>query len=116
MPDDSTSDFAGTLPYASEIFGVYQPLAGWLGRRATGDVAQSIRSKSNQHPLELSLLETMFAGSEARLARNPVLEAVVKETGTKNQGVLSPVGLVTLFREYFFEFDNSYVFRAVTCG
>ena len=28
------ADFAGTLPYASEMFGVYQPLAGWLGRQS----------------------------------------------------------------------------------
>ena len=27
------SRFRGTLPYASEIFGVYQPLIGWRSRR-----------------------------------------------------------------------------------
>ncbi|WP_240690246.1 hypothetical protein [Bacillus sp. 007/AIA-02/001] len=47
-------DFTGTLPYASELFGVYQPL-------------------------------------------------FVEATPT---GVLLPFGLVNLFREYFFEFDN----------
>src|SRR5262245_8435391 len=27
------SDYRGTLPYASELFGVYQPLLGWRSRR-----------------------------------------------------------------------------------
>ncbi|MER5338475.1 hypothetical protein [Micromonospora sp. NPDC002717] len=29
------SDFKGSLPYASEVFGVYQPLAGWFGTQNT---------------------------------------------------------------------------------
>ncbi|MEH0628558.1 hypothetical protein [Streptomyces stelliscabiei] len=29
------SDFRGTLPYASEVVGVYQPLKGWLGALST---------------------------------------------------------------------------------
>ncbi len=39
------SDFSGTLPYASELFGVYQPLAGWLGRQAV-DRAARVRTRS----------------------------------------------------------------------
>ncbi|EEM86178.1 hypothetical protein BK749_11410 [Bacillus thuringiensis serovar vazensis] len=52
-------DFAGTIPYASELFGVYQPLAGW-------------------------------SSCLSPAASN----------------VLSPIGKVNLFREYFFEFDT----------
>jgi len=29
------TDFAGSLPYANEAFGVYQPLAGWLSQQST---------------------------------------------------------------------------------
>ena len=36
------ADFIGTLPYASEIFGVYPPLAGWLDRRTTQRVANTL--------------------------------------------------------------------------
>jgi len=64
------TDFTGTLPYASEIFGVYQPLAGWQGTQS------------------------------AALA--PALAA---STPSAN-GILSPIGLVDLFRQYFFEFDT----------
>ena len=89
-------DFAGTLPYASEVFGVYQPLAGWLGRRITQNLVRpSIWG-------DRSLLEE-FAG---RQVENQFLPEIVRQTGQQSLAVLSPVGLVTLFREYFFEFDN----------
>lgn len=68
------TDFAGTLPYATELFGVYQPLAGWLGR------------------------------SSAQV--RPALESAPRELLPAAAGLLSPVGLVNLFREYFFEFDT----------
>ena len=32
------TDFVGALPYASEMFGIYQPLAGWLGQQSTARV------------------------------------------------------------------------------
>lgn len=73
------ADFAGALPYASELFGVYQPLAGWFGRQAS-----------------------LRAAAEPALLATDVSEGVA----TATQGVLSPVGLVNLFREYFFEFDT----------
>ncbi|KZB79904.1 hypothetical protein AVL48_14685 [Amycolatopsis regifaucium] len=72
--------FAGTLPYASEVFGVYQPLMGWRGRQ-------------NEQRFTVGALTrdqlTAFADE------HPLTDAV-----------LSPVGLVNLFREYFFEFDT----------
>lgn len=71
-------EFAGTLPYASEIFGVYQPLAGWLGAQST----------------------ERFAGARE------IAGASVFADQVPTAGVLSPVGLVNLFRQYFFEFDT----------
>ncbi|MEV4143708.1 hypothetical protein AB0J40_08570 [Amycolatopsis sp. NPDC049691] len=71
--------FAGTLPYASEVFGVYQPLMGWRGRQNTQRFTAALTSDQL----------TAFADE------HPLTDAV-----------LSPVGLVNLFREYFFEFDT----------
>ena len=94
------TDFHGTLPYASEVFGVYQPLAGWLGRRITQGLGG--------HPVGPDRVATdeMFVGRQARLADNSFLQEVVRQVGQQSLAVLSPVGLVTLFREYFYEFDN----------
>ncbi|WP_433521635.1 LysM peptidoglycan-binding domain-containing protein [Nocardia pseudovaccinii] len=78
--------FSGTLPYASEIFGVYKPLAGWL-------------AKTN-----LARLAPEFVADI-----QPVSEKAVGESArvpTSEVAVLSPVGLINLFRQYFFEFDS----------
>lgn len=94
------TDFLGVLPYASEVFGVYQPLAGWLGGRV-------VKRLAGPGGLDISgATERMFVGPKARLATNALFEAVIQRLGDNEQAVLSPVGLVTLFREYFFEFDN----------
>jgi hypothetical protein len=94
--------FRGTLPYASEIFGVYQPLAGWFGQRNTLRAANAI-------PMEgiAGLTPESFSGSGARILSTALLKSVADKFIVKeSQGVLSPVGLATLFREYFFEFDT----------
>jgi hypothetical protein len=115
------SDFLGILPYASEVFGVYQPLAGWLGRRTiekptrtrlddqelirqTGFLAERLRRFAR--PGNEVVAADLFAGDTARLARDPLFQAALHEFQDASSAVLSPVGLVTLFREYFFEFDN----------
>ena len=42
----SFDDFKGILPYASEIFGVYQPLLGWKSRRiASASAPQASTSR-----------------------------------------------------------------------
>lgn len=94
-------DFAGTLPYASEIFGVYQPLAGWLGQRTSQRIASFTPASGSQ-----GAAAGTFGGGGARLSGPAVLHAAGIRFAGASQGVLSPVGLVTLFREYFFEFDN----------
>jgi hypothetical protein len=91
------AEFAGTLPYASEVFGVYQPLAGWLG-------AQSALSLSSGNTEGLD--REMFSGPAARTLTDEMLAALAERQDALVRGVLSPVGLVNLFREYFFEFDT----------
>lgn len=90
------ADFSGALPYASEIFGVYQPLAGWFGRsnilRLGG--APALRATGPRTAAELGEL------TERVLA---TLRGTIPAAAP---GVLSPVGLVNLFRQYFFEFDT----------
>ncbi|CAN7556340.1 hypothetical protein LJR015_000943 [Peribacillus frigoritolerans] len=77
-------DFVGTLPYASELFGVYQPLA-----------------------FSLSCLSSAAVHPESMLAElSPEHNARTLSDEAAPTGVLSPVGLVNLFREYFFEFDT----------
>ncbi|MFK3669873.1 hypothetical protein ACI2IX_06840 [Leifsonia aquatica] len=112
------ADFTGTLPYASEIFGVYQPLAGWLGRRSvspllTSDTAaagpeQQVRPEVSQRGRRSAspALASRFVGKEARLLLDPVIATLLRQLGDANEAVLSPIGLVSLYREYFFEFDN----------
>lgn len=95
------SDFIGTLPYASEIFGVYQPLAGWLGRRTTQRIANNVAISGPR-----AAPDEVFSGRLARMSNNALLERANTQFAGTSKGVLSPVGLVTLFREYFFEFDN----------
>lgn len=94
-------DFAGALPYDSELFGVYQPLSGWVGATA-GMSAVPI------HPTSAfgSLTRANFHGSDAPALVNPGLKALAERYSAGAGGALSPVGLVNLFREYFFEFDN----------
>lgn len=43
-PIKDYSKLVATLPYASEIFGVYQPLIGWKSRRKLSWIAQGIRA------------------------------------------------------------------------
>ncbi|GIG63143.1 hypothetical protein Lfu02_75150 [Longispora fulva] len=87
------AEFAGTLPYASEIFGVYQPLAGWIGRQGAQRIAEGAGLTAEQ-----------FGGVAARELEHPAFAALAEQG--QLEGILSPVGLVNLFREYFFEFDT----------
>ncbi|GAB2661677.1 hypothetical protein GCM10027088_45080 [Nocardia goodfellowii] len=82
-------DFTGSLPYASELFGVYQPLAGWFG---VGGMTR--------------LASVITPGRSADRENTDLIERVRASVSDAAQGVLSPVGLVNLFRQYFFEFDT----------
>jgi hypothetical protein len=95
-------EFTGTLPYASELFGVYQPLSGWLG-------AHTSMAASAAHPNSaFANLDSLgrFKGDAARNLTDSALKALAEHYGAAASGGLSPVGLVNLFREYFFEFDT----------
>jgi hypothetical protein len=94
-------DFVGTLPYSSELFGVYQPLAGWFS-------SQSCLSSAAVHPESVLavLSPERFRGDSARTLSDEALAALAERYEAAPTGVLSPVGLVNLFREYFFEFDT----------
>nr|WTB35120.1 hypothetical protein OG781_41770 [Streptomyces sp. NBC_00830] len=88
-------EFRGTLPYATELMGIYQPLAGWLGAQSSMRLAPGYAAGSVEQ----------FSESAARDLSDEALAAVA-ERFEAIQGVLSPVGLVNLYRQYFFEFDT----------
>jgi len=95
------TDFVGTLPYASEVFGVYQPLAGWFGALNTMRAAVGIPG------YDFSRLDRQtFSGDAARTLSDEALAALAERFEAAAQGVLSPVGVANLFRQYFFEFDT----------
>jgi hypothetical protein len=91
-------DFRGTLPYASEVMGIYQPLIGWLGALSTMRAAQQTdgAEKLSLEAFRKSSAYTLEDESLAKLA----------ERAEDVPGALSPVGTVNLFRQYFFEFDT----------
>ncbi|WP_328965572.1 hypothetical protein [Streptomyces virginiae] len=107
------ADFEGALPYASEVFGVYQPLAGWIS--AQGGVAAAKVHPGSEFA---ALTAEQFRGEDARVLRDPALAALAERyqsvgpttsttpTTSATTAPLTPVGLVNLFREYFFEFDT----------
>ena len=96
----AAADFSGTLPYASELFGVYQPLAGWLGRQAVdrARVDGATVPKRSTDPASVAMDRQSEVGS-TYVSPSATFIAPVS-------GWLSPVGLINLFRQYFFEFDN----------
>ncbi|MFG3506921.1 hypothetical protein ACGF5F_15560 [Streptomyces sp. NPDC047821] len=95
-------DFVGTLPYASEAFGVYQPLSNWIGA-TSGMAAAAVHPASAFGGLTT---RDRFRGAEARALTDAALQALAQRYKDAAGGALSPVGLVNLFREYFFEFDT----------
>ena len=105
--------FTGTLPYASELYGIYQPLIGWVGNQAVGRVSgedgrnmsAAVKTSTNMpwkpRPLVVSISGLNFS--------DPIISSLVNAAGgnsEKNSAVLSPVGLIDLFREYFFQLDT----------
>jgi hypothetical protein len=95
-------DFVGTLPYASEMFGVYQPLSSWIGA-TSGMAASAVHPDS---PFGSLTTRERFRGPDARTLNDVALKALSERYKGAAGGALSPVGLVNLFREYFFEFDT----------
>jgi hypothetical protein len=52
------TDYASILPYASELFGVYQPLLGWKSKRIQ---ERFNRGFQNDKPFLLEKLKREFA-------------------------------------------------------
>ncbi|MFG2940757.1 hypothetical protein [Streptomyces sp. NPDC048282] len=102
-PGRPVGDFAGTVPYASELFGVYQPLPGWLGYASTARAAAALGAPLPKEALGGDGPGRLTLG-EGPLA--PLAPLAVWGNRPPTDGILSPVGLVNLFREYFFEFDT----------
>jgi hypothetical protein len=95
------ADFVGARPYASELFGVYQPLVGWFGMQNT------MWATSGSTRSELARLDRgAFLGQRARTLDDEALAGLMERYEAPVRGVLSPIGLMNLFREYFFEFDS----------
>jgi hypothetical protein len=46
--------YKAILPYASEIFGVYQPMIGWKSKRQLDRVAIGIRADHDQMLVDLA--------------------------------------------------------------
>lgn len=55
------TDYTSVLPYASEIFGVYQPLIGWKSRRKIDRIMDAVRIERNALLSQLSRFLTTSA-------------------------------------------------------
>lgn len=95
------SYFKGALPYASEMFGVFQPLGGWLGRMGT---LRTLPAAIRDQFVETSV-EELF-GESARDLSRPEWQELAAQLDPEVQVILTPIGLINLFRQYFFEFDT----------
>ena len=92
------TDYVSVLPYASELFGVYQPLIGWRSKRRVTriGVAQSLERQS-----QLSALRRRFAGDaevsfnvdrfpeSARVAPGRIQSAVLRSQDSGLLGTLA---------------------------
>jgi hypothetical protein len=97
------TDFVGALPYATEMFGIYQSLAGWLGQQGT----QRALSSREETTAEGGTNTTEVVWRElTAMPRPPALLSSATDASSTPNAVFSPVGLVNIFREYFFEFDT----------
>jgi hypothetical protein len=76
---------SAVLPYATELFGTYQPLIGWVGQFGQSWL---LRNPGRVDGQLLASRTSVFGPTPSPIA------------------ILSPVGLVNLFREYFFEIDT----------
>ncbi|MFG1951977.1 hypothetical protein [Micromonospora sp. NPDC048830] len=95
-------DFEGALPYATELFGVYQPVIGWISQHPAQSAALALpgAGAGGPHPGQA-------AGAGRGTLSDEALAAVAGHySSPAAAGGLSPVGLMNLFRQYFFEFDT----------
>lgn len=117
-PVTTPDSFKGILPYATELLGVYQPLVGWIGNLGGSRLKREMTRNSpspGRPPLSRArAIPTAEVPSPTAEAPgipgllsfpDPFISTLMSAT-VGNVGVLSPVGLLQLYREYFFEFDS----------
>jgi len=86
-------DYTAILPYASELFGIYQPLLGWKSKRMADRFGQGFQ-KDRQHLLER--LKTHFAGQVEFQYDGDVLGNVRINPGTLDARAQKPVDSLLL--------------------
>jgi hypothetical protein len=78
------TDYKSVLPYASEIFGVYQPLIGWKSTRKINRIKDAVRNEKNRL---LSLLgRNLISTAEIYFTKECAIDAV----GLKPAGIDGP--------------------------
>jgi hypothetical protein len=74
--------FAHTLPYASEIFGIYQPLLGWKSKRVVRRINDGLQSSFNPAVLAIaSSLTPAFHHASRLQAANIDRDRILPATG-----------------------------------
>jgi GH18 family chitinase len=94
--------FRGALPYASELFGVYHPLVGWIGHQAS---ARLQREAARNAAVGAGDRGAAMPAPGPTASGDRFIDELLQAAGAA-AGVLSPVGLVHLYREYFFGFET----------
>src|SRR6185437_17155144 len=83
------SDYVSVLPYASELFGIYQPLIGWKSKRRLRRIHVGIKSELQA---KLMGLRDLFQGqAEVPFNADQQMEAGVVKIGEPRSSVLRPV-------------------------
>ncbi len=96
-------EFKGAYPYATELFGIYQPLFGWIGQQNMNRV---VREQSNNESLMERIRSSNTNITNISNFSDLFLNSLISVQSTRGSVVLSPIGLLDLYREYFFEFDS----------
>jgi hypothetical protein len=98
------TDYTSVLPYASELFGVYQPLLGWRSRRTINRIRRGGVADAQATLLDLARL---YRG-EARLSFNQdhFLEAGRVDVGRLGELVVRPTSDSVLISELAGRFEG----------
>lgn len=81
-------EFEGTFPYASELFGIYQPLLGWEGRQAARRVDQVRRQNVVAVATQVYDNPNLWAGKD-----QPTIAYPLTSPGSPPVGLSSVVGV-----------------------
>src|SRR4029453_2785232 len=92
---------AGRLAWPSEPAECHTPATAGAHGGARGGALEDGRPALTTSTLSAqdTLQDDVFAGQSARMGQRPLLEAAIARFREETKAVLSPVGLVSLFRE-----------------